>query len=72
MALLDEIKENVGDYCIEHGNPMSNKTLDQFAQEVFRTMEQRYAVFKYLWYKVFQEKQQQYSDKPCYDYGEYI
>jgi len=48
MALWDEIKKNVGEYCIEHGNPMSNKSLHEFAKEVRRSIEQRYAVFNYL------------------------
>jgi predicted AlkP superfamily phosphohydrolase/phosphomutase len=46
--LWDEIREKVGEYCIEHGNPMGNKSLDEFAKEVRSTLEQRYAVFNYL------------------------
>ena len=47
-ALWDEIKEHAGGYCIEHGNPMSNKSLDEFEQDVKQALEQRYAAFKYL------------------------
>lgn len=47
-GLWDEIRERVGKYCIEHGNPMGNKRLDEFAKEVHHALEQRYAVFNYL------------------------
>ena len=47
-ALWAEIKEHVGGYCIEHGNPMSNRSLGEFEQDVKQAMEQRYAAFKYL------------------------
>ena len=47
-ALWDEIREKVGEYCIEHGNPMGNKSLDEFAVDVCHALERRYAVFNYL------------------------
>jgi predicted AlkP superfamily phosphohydrolase/phosphomutase len=47
-ALWGEIKEHAGRYCIEHGNPMSNKSLEEFEQDVKQALEQRYAAFDYL------------------------
>ena len=46
--LWNEIKEKVGEYRIETGNPMGNKSLDEFVEEVHYALERRYAVFNYL------------------------
>jgi predicted AlkP superfamily phosphohydrolase/phosphomutase len=46
--LWDEIKKNVGEYVIEHGNPMGNKSLDEFAKDILYSLERRYALFNYL------------------------
>ncbi|HKZ57629.1 MAG TPA: alkaline phosphatase family protein [Thermodesulfovibrionales bacterium] len=46
--LWDEIRKNVGEYVIEHGNPMGNKTLDEFAKDIYHSLDRRYALFNYL------------------------
>jgi len=46
--LYSEIKRDIGKYCLEHGNPAGNKSLDEFISNINEALENRWEVMRYL------------------------